>query len=322
MAKPKKIDIIEDRATELSRMFVISDIHVGHNKFDGRKGELLLSFLDHVKAEGPGTGLIINGDFLELQQSKVDDLLSAFDNILEKLFELMNDNIRVWYLVGNHDIKLQNFKLRGKNLNIRYPRARFRIGGKLIHVEHGHFSDKYFRRFTYIYIFGTILLGYAMRLIPRLGDRLGTAYNYLVSLKYKHSISPRSKKYAKKNGNMDEYESDAKKLLDGTLKRKLHQVDYRSPKQSPCDVVIFGHTHKPVVSPHENSSKFYLNCGDWLEKSTYVQIEEDKIYLGNWPEKADDYLTSRIPINEWSKKQESVTDPEKNDSKKPLIVNR
>ena len=302
----KKADIIKDRAIGLDKLFVISDIHVGHIKFDQKREILLLSFLDHVKSQGPGTGLIINGDFLELQQSKVADLLSAFDSILEKLFELMNEDIRVWYIVGNHDIKLQNFKLRGKNLNIRYPRARFKIGGKLIHVEHGHFSDKYFRRFTYIYIFGTILLGYAMRIMPRLGDRLGTVYNYLASLKYKHSISPRSKKYAKKNGNMSEYENDARKLLDGTLKRKLYQVDYRSPKQSPCDIVIFGHTHKPVVSPYENNSKYYLNSGDWLDKSTYIEMDGDNIYLGNWPKNISDIPTSRIPIEEWGKKQELI----------------
>lgn len=277
---------IDSNPVTLKRIFVISDIHLGHPKYHSEKerGELLEDFLDEkIKNMGPETGLIINGDFLDFQQSKVENLLSDFDNILEKLFEIINKGVKVWYIIGNHDIKLQNFKLKGRNLNIQYPQLRVRInvGGRIVHIEHGHLSDKWFSWFTDIYILGTILLGYVMFFIPGAGDALGSLVSRKHSIKYKHSITPRHEKYTKKKGNLDEYEKDAKKLLDGNLKPKRYQRQFRISSQEPCHIAVFGHTHKPYVKRFENGT-FYVNSGDCIENTTFVEITSDKIYLGDW----------------------------------------
>ena len=44
------------------------------------------------------------------------------------------------------------------------------------------------------------------------------------------------------------------------------------------DVFIMGHTHSPeaLIWVNENLDiKTYVNCGDWVEHSTYVIIEPD-----------------------------------------------
>ena len=61
MRMPGNTNVDNDRIIDLDKMYIISDIHIGHNKFDKNRSKLLLSFLDHVRSKGPGTGLIIDG---------------------------------------------------------------------------------------------------------------------------------------------------------------------------------------------------------------------------------------------------------------------
>ncbi len=256
------------------RVFLISDIHIGNPQFDNE--ELLMDFLDYVNKEA--TGLIINGDFLDFQQGPPAKILIDFNGVLSKIFELAKSEFKIWYIVGNHDILLQNFVVTSELVNILYPQIDIKIGNRLVHVEHGHLFDRYYRRMPWLYNLGSRLLGLGLRFNPRLGDELGYAFNSLQLSRYKFSITPASEGY---KGDYSEYEEGAKKLLLGKGKKKT------APKVP--DIVTFGHTHRPLVKEFA-PNKLYINSGCWIKHATYIEFSDEGVFLGDWKKKSRQLL--------------------------------
>lgn len=250
----------------MERVFLISDIHIGNPQFDNEK--LLIDFLDYVKKEA--TGLVINGDFLDFQQGPPAKILMDFDGILSKVFELAKTDFKLWYIIGNHDIMLQNFVVNSELVNIHYPHLNLTIGGRKIHFEHGHLFDQYYRKIPWLYNLGSRILGLGLRFNPHLGDELGSIFRNIQSMRQPFAITPASTDY---KGDLSEYSIGARALLKGK-----HQ---RGGDTGPFDVVTFGHTHKPLVEELE-PGKFYINSGCWIKHSTYVEFADDGIFMGDW----------------------------------------
>ncbi len=261
------------------RVFLISDIHIGNPQFDNEK--LLMSFLDYVKKEA--TGLIINGDFLDFQQGPPAKILIDFNGILSKIFELAKSDFKIWYIVGNHDILLQNFVVTSELVNILYPRIDIEIGRRLVHIEHGHLFDRYYRRIPWLYNLGSRLLGLGLRFNPHLGDELGYAFNTLQSSRYKFAITPASEGY---KGDYGEYEVGAKKILLGKDKK-------RRTSRTP-DIVTFGHTHRPLFKEYA-PDKLYINSGCWIKHATYIEFSDSGIFLGDWKKQSRQRLPNTGP---------------------------
>lgn len=252
------------------RVFLISDIHIGNPQFDNE--QLLMDFLSYVKKAA--TGLIINGDFLDFQQGPPAKILIDFDGVLSKLFELAKTDLNIWYIVGNHDILLQNFVVHSELMNIIYPRLDLEIGGRLVHIEHGHLFDKYYRRMPWLYNLGSRLLGLGLRFNPQLGDELGSIFSNLQSARYQFAVTPASQSY---QGDFSEYESGARDILLGKNKKK-------APTKTP-DIVTFGHTHRPLVKEFA-PDKLYINSGCWIKHATYIEFSDAGIFLGDWKQKS------------------------------------
>lgn len=262
----------------MERIFLISDIHIGNPQFDNEN--VLTDFLEFVKVEG--TGLVINGDFLDFQQGPPAKILIDFDGILSKVFELAKTDLQLWYIVGNHDILLQNFVVNSELVNILYPRLEMNIGGRRIHIEHGHLYDQYYRKMPWLYNLGSRILGLGLRFNPHLGDQLGSIFGNLEALKYKFAITPSSADY---KGDLSEYEAGARGLLSGLDKN--HQASL------PPDVVVFGHTHRPLAAEPE-AGKLYINSGCWIKHATYVEFTDDGIFAGDWHTRSREQIAAPI----------------------------
>lgn len=93
----------------IDRIYCISDLHLGgKSKAEDFTGEeFLIPFLETLPANSI---LVLNGDILELKQFNLEEILDNHGKLLEYLFN--RDNL--YYVVGNHDIKLSRTVFMGK----------------------------------------------------------------------------------------------------------------------------------------------------------------------------------------------------------------
>lgn len=118
-------------------IFVISDVHLSPREFGGLpewKYKNLLAFLDKV-AEVNGN-LVINGDFIEGHMPK-----TLLHKRLQEVYIKLRKIKRVLYLPGNHDSDFEKLNRKSwKNISFLNSNS-IQINGKIIHTEHGHYTD-------------------------------------------------------------------------------------------------------------------------------------------------------------------------------------
>lgn len=154
------------------------------------------------------------------------------------------------YIIGNHDRALANFS--GQELfGIRFMNEyNFEEGGRKFRIEHG---DKYEK--------GIVHYRTAMKIISVFQDFLERYFNLDVSTWFNNLRINKRK-----------------------IKRLWDIIDLNND----VDVLIVGHTHIPeaVIWIDENEKiKTYVNSGDWVSHSTYVEINEGVVRLRNFTKK-------------------------------------
>ncbi len=240
-------------ATE-DRMFVVSDLHLGNPSSTARAR--LVSFLDHALKEG--ASLCINGDGFDLAQTRFPRLASDTPPVMAGLHRLLHADLRVYYIVGNHDILLEQF-LSDFVFSQISPFLNVHSGDHRIRVEHGHIYDPWFSYSPTSYQRATRLAGYLVFAIPdiyRWWDRVGTTVDHWNSRRHARDGSTDP-------GAGTRYHRAANDLL-----------------QRGFDTVIFGHTHAAETVGMPIGT--YINCGNWLRGNTYVDINHGAATLCSW----------------------------------------
>ena len=238
-----KIDVDEER------LVVISDLHLG-NPYSLASGKLS-SFIDYVIENG--FSLCVNGDGLDILQSRFRALASQTIDVLAMIRRLAEHGSRVYYVVGNHDVALEQVLTTwlGDHLS---PFLNVRCGDHRIRVEHGHVYDPFYAASPRLYeLAGTVaaplLLGY-----PDV-YKLWTATTW---------ARRRAQKVAR---HLDEGETPERTAAQMLVDRGF-------------DIVVFGHTHQPERVDLVGGS--YLNSGNWLRDSTFVEITHGGAVLRDW----------------------------------------
>jgi UDP-2,3-diacylglucosamine hydrolase len=232
------------------RLLVVSDMHVGNPFSEARRA--LGGFFDFARRER--FNVCINGDGFEILQASFATLAHDSVDVLGRIRAHIDAGLRVYYVVGNHDIILEQFLQRWSGIEIT-PFLNVSVGGKRIRIEHGHLYDPSFVRSPGFYEFITRLAGPFLRIYPDV-YRLWTVWeNFWQRLR-----SFRSKSLVQ--------QSVYYQAADMLLSRGF-------------DIVVFGHTHKPedVVL---GDQRRYINSGNWVRGGTYVEITEECIELRQW----------------------------------------
>ena len=176
--------------------------------------------------------------------------IPTFTPLVIDLFASIDFNKEVIYVVGNHDISLsgligQSFK------NIKFVKEYcFEEGGRKFRIEHG---DKYQK--------GIVHRRSIMKFVSFFQDMIEKALNINLSAWY-----------TKLKFN----------------KRKIKRLWDIMDENRDVDVLVVGHTHVPEVIIWINSEeeiKTYVNTGDWVTHSTYVEIDDGVIRLRNFLKK-------------------------------------
>lgn len=230
------------------KLAVISDLHLG-NPFSHAKRKTI-RFIEW--AANSGFDICINGDGFEIAQVSFSKLASDVPDVLQALKQAMKKGVKVYYVVGNHDIVFEHFLNDWGGFKLA-PFLNVSSSGKRFRIEHGHIYDPFFVRFPRLYEICTWLGGFFLKLHPSL---------YKLWILFERSKSA--------------LRTTSGKGIVGEpphFERAACEIESRG-----FDVVIFGHTHHwgQVTLPGGGS---YFNPGSWMISSHYVKIERGEVSL-------------------------------------------
>jgi UDP-2,3-diacylglucosamine pyrophosphatase LpxH len=237
---------------EASRLIVISDLHLGNPA--STASLRIVEFLRHVAEVG--ATLCINGDGFDMLQTSFTRLVNDAAPMMSRLREIRNITGPVHYVVGNHDIVLEHFLDDIHSVQLS-PFLNVHSGDARIRVEHGHVYDPFFARSPELYEWATKAAGLALAM---------RADVYHVWTIAQQRLGDRRRARASAAG-------------DPTLASHGHAAA-EMLLQRGFDAVVFGHTHHAETA--QLASGLYVNSGDWMRDSTYVDIHDGVVRLERW----------------------------------------
>lgn len=239
---------------KVDRMLVISDLHVGSTYFAAR--QRTINFLNY--AADHGYHLCLNGDGLEIAQGSITSVAVNAPDVLAAFRRLLNRGLKVYYVIGNHDIVLEHFWTDTPQV-VLSPFLNVHAGKKRIRVEHGHLYDPNYLERPEFYEWVTRMAGVALRMVPSIYKL------YLLYARYANRPVGDGK--------------DHLLLPDDPLIEAAEEIAERG-----FDMVVFGHTHQAGRRPLRDG-RLYYNTGAWLGKPYYLEITGDSVEFKLWDKK-------------------------------------
>jgi UDP-2,3-diacylglucosamine pyrophosphatase LpxH len=233
------------------KVAVISDVHLG---FIGCKAKELNRYLKSIAPEI----LIINGDFIDIWQFRSYYFPKSHTKVIQRIFKMMSDGVKVYYLTGNHDEMLRRYSgLNLGNMELE-DKLILDLDGKKHWFFHGDVFDVSMRGSKLLAKLGTT--GYELLIL------INKLVNFFLEFFGREKISlSKSVKDSVKRG--------VKKLGNYELTAAEIAID------SGYDFVLNGHVHQPIIKQieTENGKVTYLNSGDWVENMTALEYNS-----GEW----------------------------------------
>lgn len=236
-----------------SPVYVLSDAHLG--VAPPAQERLLYSFLAHL--ERAAGGVILNGDMFEFwfEWSHVVPLVGV--RLLASLAALNERGVPVIWVKGNHDCW-------GGQVLLEQSKAHYMDGpwvgtlaGWRAHVDHGDGLrpelDKGYRALRAVIRHPWSVRAFRL-LHPDWGAALARATSHT-----SRNVRPR----------------------DGGegLRAVAHET---LTKDATLDVVIFGHTHVPVLEQKSREGGIYANPGAWLNEPSFLKLTPERMALCQW----------------------------------------
>ena len=243
------------------RVYVISDMHLGFDNGDFSKRQMrkAIGFIESIR--GKVDMLIMNGDIFDFWMEWRNTIIGSFFPILRALAELHDDGCRLVLTAGNHDFWFRDFLQDEIGIEIVPDIFRVEIDGKKVFVAHGdnytasdfryHFYRSIIRFPLVRHLAGLFHPGFALWLVGK--------------------ISRSNQRTDRPGRKVDRKREDG---LTQSAKEILQQND----------IVLFGHTHNPVVTKMENG--VYANSGDWINNNSYLTLINGEVELHFWKEES------------------------------------
>ena len=236
------------------RAVFISDAHLKSSNDPGYRK--CLRFLGSLR--GPGTQetgpdpeacdlLVIAGDFFDFWFAKEGRIYPAFEPVIERLFQLKREGIRICLCEGNHDFYLADY-FTGKSGFEVYPGdAEFDLDGRRAFVSHGDTVDKANRRYLALRQFLRSPFIYALQKI--------------FPLKRKSVLTLDNSKMSQ------EMSPAAQERLEAVMHR-FAADKYREG----LDAVILGHCHRAVLRQEtiDGRLRTFALLGDWIVHDSFL----------------------------------------------------
>ena len=238
----------------MSRIFFISDAHLGleDEEKERHRVDLLLKFFNHVAHYGHR--LYIVGDLFDFWFEYRYVIPRRYFRVICALQNLVEQNIRVEYITGNHDFWMEDFFEHDLGIRVHHQPLNMEYEGKHFYVAHGDGlakSDVGYRVLKKILRHRFNIHLYRI-LHPDVGFRLALFCSHL------------SRNHREIKNRDEEYTQYARaRFTEG------------------FDGVVLAHTHRPH-EVHENG-RTYVNIGDWMHHYSYGRLEKGQLSLEYWP---------------------------------------
>jgi len=243
------------------KIYFLSDFHLGAPDYQRSlaREKKIVSFLTQIQTTA--AAIFIVGDMFDFWYEYKKVVPKGYTRLLGKLAELTDNQIPVYFFVGNHDMWMSGYFEQELNIPVYYEPRKYLWNGKHFFIGHGDglgpgdhgykFLKKVFRNPVCQWLFGV--------LHPSWG--IGLA-NYF------------SRKSREKTGNSDEH-------FLGPDKEWLVIFCREHLAKEHIDYFIFGHRHYPIdFKLNDNST--YINLGDWINNFTYATFDGNQVEVKKW----------------------------------------
>lgn len=231
---------------------VISDVHLGTY---GCRAKELNQYLKSIEPEI----LVLNGDIIDIWQFSKRYWPESHMKIVQRVFKLLANGTKVYYLTGNHDELLRKFTdFKMGELEI-LDKLVLELDGKKAWLFHGDVFDITMKHAKWLAKLGAI--GYDTLIFI---NSLVNWFSENVLRKGKVSLSKKVKNSVKSAVTfIDDFEQTA---IDIAI-------------ENGYDYVVCGHIHQPSIRQSQTAKGYtlYLNSGDWIENLTALEY-----HLGSW----------------------------------------
>jgi UDP-2,3-diacylglucosamine pyrophosphatase LpxH len=252
-------------AVRENRMLVVSDIHMGNRLHRTRREfTAFVQFaLDHRYS------VCINGDGIDIAQLSLSLLVSDLTPSVGLFLRFWENDLRIYYTVGNHDIALEHFLADVGRMKV-VPFLSVSSGDKRIRVEHGHMYDDMFLRFPRIYFAFTLIGRLAIGISPKFYLALHAGNDAFVAFSewglggfglFKKKEAPPTENWIKGE-------------------RACFREGAEASGSRGFDAVIFGHTHFEGRATLSDGIEYY-NTGGWFGDPYCVAIDNGRLWYGS-----------------------------------------
>lgn len=257
------------------KLAVISDVHLGTY---GCQARALNRYLKTINPEI----LVLNGDIIDIWQFSKRYWPDSHMKVVQRIFKMMSQGTKVYYLTGNHDEMLRKFTdFRLGKIEL-LDKLVLDLDGSKAWIFHGDVFDITMKHSKWLARLGAV--GYDTlillnSLVNWFSQKLGRG---------KVSFSKRIKNSVKQAIKfIDDFEQTATELAI----------------ENGYDYVVCGHIHQPAIRKitGEKGSTVYLNSGDWVENLTALEYHNRQWTLYRYKEEftdsdgEDDEPGTRLP---------------------------
>jgi UDP-2,3-diacylglucosamine hydrolase len=237
------------------KISAISDVHVKlpHDEAD----KLLMAFLNDPLVTSSNY-IFLLGDIFDLMCGPHSPYIEDFRHIFQRLDELLNSGVKVYYCEGNHDVHLERlFKLywpEGKLVPKQEPVIET-IDDKIYYFSHGdeHEVDNLsYQKYK------KIILSAPLRLVA----------NRIMPYAVLNLIGMRASKVSRKKGA---------RAFDEELVKSRFREGVEATTQGRYDFVLGGHSHVKDNYLMKNRSSTYINNGYALRSRSFIHIDNHQV---------------------------------------------
>jgi UDP-2,3-diacylglucosamine hydrolase len=236
------------------RTYFFSDAHLGlgSNEEDRQKELRLIRFLDFIQQDA--SQIYIVGDLFDYWFEYKTVVPKKYFRLFAKLAELAEQNIRLFFIAGNHDFWVKNYFRDELGMEVHFNPVETEICGKrfLIHHGDGLLKDD---------------LGY--KILKRI---LRSKTNIFLFSLIHPDIAGWLARWSSHTSR--QYTSNRAYESSGMVNFAARMI------KEGFDFVVMGHNHVPSRQTFDGG--VYVNLGDWIFENTYAVFDGKKIKLKKW----------------------------------------
>jgi UDP-2,3-diacylglucosamine hydrolase len=236
------------------KTYFFSDAHLGlgSREEDHHKELRLIRFLNFIQRDA--AQIYIVGDLFDYWFEYKTVVPKRYFRLFTKLSELTEQNIRLFFIVGNHDFWVKNYFHDELGMEVHVHPMDVKISGKRFLIHHGD---------------GLLQGDLGYKILKKI-------------LRSKTNIFLFSLIHPDVTGWLARWSSKTSRQYTSTKKyESTGMVDFATRKiKEGFDFVIMGHNHVPLCQTIE--SGVYVNLGDWIFENTYAVFDGKRIKLEKW----------------------------------------